>query len=143
MPSRASRGGKRADPIQNALRAHAHPHAQALSALGASKGGKARAANLSAKRRVAIAQKAAGTRWLKLKPSPDLKDAVRFCGLHLRDLVSSVAQFFQLGPLRIRNPVNQKPTTTQIHRAPACCQTNTGNHEWAWPLGTKNSRRFA
>jgi hypothetical protein len=38
-------------------------HAQALSALGASKGGKARAANLSAKRRKQIAKKAAKTRW--------------------------------------------------------------------------------
>jgi hypothetical protein len=38
-------------------------HAQALSALGASKGGKARAANLSAKRRKTIAKKAAKARW--------------------------------------------------------------------------------
>jgi len=81
MPTRASRGGKRADSIQNALRVveeatgdvlkpaeGKNPHAQALSALGASKGGKARAANLSAKRRVAIARKAARTRWLKLTP---------------------------------------------------------------------------
>ena len=81
MPTRASRGGKRADPIQNALRVVEEAtgevlkpaegkniHAQALSALGASKGGKARAANLSAKRRVAIARKAARSRWLKPKP---------------------------------------------------------------------------
>jgi hypothetical protein len=40
-----------------------NPHAQALSALGASKGGKARAANLSAKKRKEIARKAALTRW--------------------------------------------------------------------------------
>ena len=40
-----------------------NPHAQALSALGASKGGKARAANLSAKRRKTIAKKAAKARW--------------------------------------------------------------------------------
>jgi hypothetical protein len=78
MPSRASRGGKRADVAQNALRVveetigevlkpteHKNPHAQALSALGASKGGKARARKLSAKRRVAIARKAAKSRWKK------------------------------------------------------------------------------
>jgi hypothetical protein len=76
MPTRASRGGKRADPIQNALRIveeatgtilkpaeGKNPHAQALSALGASKGGKARAAALSKKRRREIAQKAAAKRW--------------------------------------------------------------------------------
>ncbi len=38
-------------------------HAQALARLGASKGGKARAASLSAKKRKAIAQKAALARW--------------------------------------------------------------------------------
>ncbi len=37
--------------------------AQALSKLGASKGGKARAKNLSAKKRKAIAKKAAEARW--------------------------------------------------------------------------------
>jgi hypothetical protein len=76
MPSRASRGGKRTDPIQNALRVveestgenlkpaeGKNPHAQALSALGASKGGKARAEKLSEKRRKAIAKKAAQARW--------------------------------------------------------------------------------
>jgi hypothetical protein len=42
-----------------------NPHAQALSALGASKGGKARAANLSAKKRREIAGKAAAKRWQK------------------------------------------------------------------------------
>jgi hypothetical protein len=76
MPTRASRGGKRADPIQNALRVveeategvlkpaeGKNPHAQALSALGASKGGKARAAKLSEKKRKAIARKAAAARW--------------------------------------------------------------------------------
>jgi len=82
MPSRASRGGKRADPradpIENALRVveeatgdvlkpaeGKNPHAQALSALGASKGGKARAQNLSAKKRKQIAAKAAKARWSK------------------------------------------------------------------------------
>ena len=41
-----------------------NPHAVALSKLGASKGGKARAAKLSAKKRVEIARKAAAKRWL-------------------------------------------------------------------------------
>jgi hypothetical protein len=81
MPSRASRGGKRADFAQIAVSVveqaigdvlkpaeGKNPHAQALSALGASKGGKARAANLSAKRRTAIARKAALSRW-KHQPS--------------------------------------------------------------------------
>jgi hypothetical protein len=42
-----------------------NPHAQALSKLGASKGGKARAKSLTAKKRKAIAQKAAESRWRK------------------------------------------------------------------------------
>jgi hypothetical protein len=42
-----------------------NPHAQALSKLGASKGGKARAENLSSKRRSHIAKKAAKARWKK------------------------------------------------------------------------------
>ena len=42
-----------------------NPHAQALSKLGASKGGKARAKTLSAKKRKSIAKKAAETRWRK------------------------------------------------------------------------------
>jgi len=40
-----------------------NPHAQALSKLGASKGGKARAQKLSAKKRSQIAKKAAKSRW--------------------------------------------------------------------------------
>ena len=40
-----------------------NPHAQALSKLGASKGGKARAQKLSAKKRSQIAKKAAKARW--------------------------------------------------------------------------------
>lgn len=40
-----------------------NPHAQALSKLGASKGGKARAEKLSSKKRKAIAKKAAESRW--------------------------------------------------------------------------------
>ena len=42
-----------------------NPHAQALGHLGGLKGGKARAAKLSAKRRKEIAQKAAKARWKK------------------------------------------------------------------------------
>ena len=42
-----------------------NPHAQALSKLGASKGGKARAKNLSARKRKTIARKAAEARWGK------------------------------------------------------------------------------
>jgi hypothetical protein len=42
-----------------------NPHAQALSALGASKGGKARARKLSTKRKREIARKAARARWEK------------------------------------------------------------------------------
>jgi hypothetical protein len=42
-----------------------NPHAQALSKLGASKGGQARAKNLSAKKRKQIAKKAAEARWRK------------------------------------------------------------------------------
>jgi hypothetical protein len=80
MPSRASRGSKRADFAQTALciveqltggrlmeSDTKNPFAQALSALGASKGGKARAAKLSKEKRKAIAKKAAAARW-KAKP---------------------------------------------------------------------------
>jgi hypothetical protein len=42
-----------------------NPAAVALGKLGASKGGKARAAKLSAKRRAQIARKAAMARWVK------------------------------------------------------------------------------
>ena len=42
-----------------------NPHAQALSKLGASKGGQARASKLSAKKRKEIARKAAKKRWSK------------------------------------------------------------------------------
>jgi hypothetical protein len=78
MPTRASRGGKRLDFAQNALRVvqeatgepltpdrPKNPHAQALSRLGASKGGKARAATLTAKKRALIAKRAARARWRK------------------------------------------------------------------------------
>ena len=40
-----------------------NPHAQALAKLGAAKGGQARARTLSAKKRKAIAKKAAKARW--------------------------------------------------------------------------------
>ncbi len=43
--------------------------ARALSKLGAAKGGKARAANLTAARRSAIAKKAAKTRWKRAPKS--------------------------------------------------------------------------
>jgi hypothetical protein len=83
MPSRArTRGGKRADFAQIAVSVveqaigdvlkpaeGKNVHAQALSALGASKGGKARAASLSAKKRTEIARKAAAKRWGKRPPS--------------------------------------------------------------------------
>lgn len=46
-----------------------NPHAQALGRLGGLKGGKARAAKLSAKRRSEIARKAAKARWAKAKKS--------------------------------------------------------------------------
>ena len=42
-----------------------NPHAQALSKLGASKGGQARVQKLSATKRSAIAKKAAKARWRK------------------------------------------------------------------------------
>ncbi len=42
-----------------------NPHAQALSKLGASKGGKARAKSLSEAERKSIAKKAAQARWEK------------------------------------------------------------------------------
>lgn len=78
MPARQSKDKKRADPTQIALRVveeatgevlkppeGKNPYAWALSKLGASKGGKARAEKLSAKKRRAIAQKAARSRWNK------------------------------------------------------------------------------
>jgi len=45
-----------------------NPHAQALSKLGASKGGKARASALTPKKRKAIARKAARARWESKNP---------------------------------------------------------------------------
>jgi hypothetical protein len=48
-----------------------NPAAVALGRLGASKGGKARAAKLSAKKRAQIARKAAMTRWQKKRRAGD------------------------------------------------------------------------
>lgn len=48
-----------------------NPAAVALSKLGASKGGKARAAKLSKKRRVEIAKKAAKARWSRQNSDRD------------------------------------------------------------------------
>jgi hypothetical protein len=74
MPRRASRP-KVDDFIESARRAVEHaigepiappkknPHAVALSKLGASKGGKARAAQLTPEERRAIALRAARARW--------------------------------------------------------------------------------
>ncbi len=44
---------------------HRNPHAVALGSIGGKKGGKARAKKLTAKRRSAIARKAAKSRWHK------------------------------------------------------------------------------
>jgi hypothetical protein len=46
-----------------------NPHAAALGALGGAKGGKARAAKLSATKRKQIARKAASSRWSRHKRS--------------------------------------------------------------------------
>ena len=48
-----------------------NPHAVALSKLGAKKGGKARAASLSAEKRREIARKASLARWAKEKKKPE------------------------------------------------------------------------
>ena len=55
-----TRTGQPGAPPENDTR---NPHAVAMSKLGASKGGKARAANLSKAKRKAIAKKAAAARW--------------------------------------------------------------------------------
>jgi hypothetical protein len=83
MPTRSSKKqpGGRLDFAQNALRMvqeatgqipksepeehHKNPAAVALGKLGGAKGGKARAAKLSPKKRSAIAKKAAKARWDK------------------------------------------------------------------------------
>jgi hypothetical protein len=48
-----------------------NPAAVALGRLGASKGGKARAESLSARRRKQIAKAAAAVRWARNLPEPD------------------------------------------------------------------------
>jgi hypothetical protein len=93
MPSRASKGKKREDFAETAFRVVAEATGQrerttfqteapppppdpetvraaaaALSRLGASKGGKARAAAMSPSKRKAIARKAAAARWGNKKP---------------------------------------------------------------------------
>jgi hypothetical protein len=84
MKKRSVRPDRGLDFVENALRivrestgaaprsdppaTDKNPHAQALSALGASKGGQARAANLSARRKRAIAKTAAKARWGTKKP---------------------------------------------------------------------------
>ena len=54
-------------PIMQAIDPAVSAAAAALSKLGASKGGEARAKSLSKKRRAEIAKKAAATRWAKRK----------------------------------------------------------------------------
>jgi hypothetical protein len=53
------------DMAQNSKEVKKNPAAVALSKLGASKGGKARAAKLSAKERSRIARRAVEARWKK------------------------------------------------------------------------------
>ena len=68
MPRRPSTDPNKAafDLIQKVIDSgEKNPAAVALGKLGGSKGGKIRAANLSAKRRSEIAKKAAGVRWKK------------------------------------------------------------------------------
>jgi len=81
MPSRASKTGKKRDFTQIAkdiidkVTGNApteppdkrNPHAVELSKLGASKGGKTRAQNLSERKRKEIAKKAAKARWSQKK----------------------------------------------------------------------------
>lgn len=76
-------GGKLASKVVEAVAEEAkaqpgkNPAAVALSRLGASKGGKARAAKLSAKRRKEIAQKAAQKRWGKRPEAREDRSANR------------------------------------------------------------------
>jgi len=82
MPRRASKKRPKEDEVQAAVRVirtavenvekrvidpAISAAAAALSKLGASKGGEARAKKLSAKRRAEIAKKAAASRWNKAK----------------------------------------------------------------------------
>ncbi len=80
MPTRSSKPRRPRDPVQLAkligdiatgqvveqpVEDRRNPAAVALGRLGGAKGGKARAAKLSAKKRAAIARKAAAARWAK------------------------------------------------------------------------------
>ncbi len=70
MPRRPSTDPKKAafDLIQKVIdKGEKNPAAVALGKLGGSKGGKIRAAKLSAKRRSEIAKKAATARWKRAK----------------------------------------------------------------------------
>ena len=53
-------------PLEKPSEREKNPHAVAMSKLGASKGGKARAESLTAKQRSTIAKKAAKARWGKV-----------------------------------------------------------------------------
>jgi len=71
MPKRPSSDPNRAafDLVQRVIeRSEKNPAAVALGRLGGAKGGRARAASLSAARRSAIAKKAAKARWARNKP---------------------------------------------------------------------------
>jgi|SRR5579864_1198559 len=57
--------------VESALAEGKNPHAVALGLLGGSKGGKKRAANLSAEQRSEIAKKAARARWGRKKEDRD------------------------------------------------------------------------
>lgn len=78
MPTRASKRRRDDEGVGSALRAienvigsdlapKKNAHAVAMSKLGASKGGKARAAKLTPKKRSQIAKRAARARWGKKK----------------------------------------------------------------------------
>ena len=73
MPRRPSTDPNKAafDLIQKVIdKGEKNPAAVALGKLGGSKGGKIRAANLSAKRRSEIARRAANARWREKRPAP-------------------------------------------------------------------------
>jgi hypothetical protein len=53
-------------PLEHSPEREKNPHAVAMSKLGASKGGKARAESLTPKQRSKIAKKAARARWGKV-----------------------------------------------------------------------------
>jgi len=69
MPKRSRRSEPDLNQLAAAIVSEAtkekNPHAVVLGRLGGLKGGKARARNLSARKRSEIARKAAKTRWIK------------------------------------------------------------------------------